>query len=157
MLRAEGNFSPSLVIAGRKGWLYDRIFSEVSSSGLRDAVTFTGYVPDEDLVALYSMARVFVYPSLYEGFGLPCIEAMACGCPVVTSNRGALLEVTGSAALHAEPEDVSSLAAAIRKACEDEGLRERLIRSGLGRCRLFSWETYGEEVLKAVEGVVHEA
>src|SRR5208283_616126 len=133
-LKGEGRFSPSLVIAGRKGWLYDHIFSEVPSAGLQDAVTFTGYVPDEDLLALYNMARVFVYPSFYEGFGLPCVEAMASGCPVVTSNRGALLEVTGDAALHAEPEDMNGLAQAIRRACEDEALREKLIRCGLERC-----------------------
>ena len=153
MLKAEGRFSPSLVIAGRKGWLYDRIYSEVSSSGLKDAVTFTGYVPDEDLLALYNMARVFVFPSLYEGFGLPCIEAMASGCPVVTSKRGALLEVTGNAALHADPEDVKSLAETIRRACEDEPLREKLIRDGLERSRLFSWESYAGEML----GVIGEA
>jgi len=150
MLKAEGRFSPSLVIVGKNRWRYERIFSEVSSSGLEDAVTFTGYVPDEDLLALYNMARVFVYPSFYEGFGLPCIEAMACGCPVVTSNRGALLEVTGDAALHAEPEDLTSLAGAIRRACEDEALREQLIRGGLKRCQLFSWESYAKEMLGAM-------
>ncbi len=153
-LKAEGGFSPSLVIAGRKGWLYDHIFSELVSSGLRDAVTFTGYVSDEDLLALYNMARVFVYPSLYEGFGLPCVEAMASGCPVVTSNRGALLEVTGNAALHAEPEDVNDLAQAIRRACEDEALREQLIRDGLKRCRMFSWESYAEEMIRTISEAV---
>lgn len=150
-LKAAG-FGPSLIVAGRKGWLYDQIFAEVSSLGLRDAVTFTGYIPDEDLLALYNMARAFVYPSLYEGFGLPCIEAMASGCPVVTSNRGALLEVTGDAALHAEPEDVDGLAQAIRRACEDEALREQLIRDGLKRSRLFSWELYADEMVRAMEG-----
>lgn len=150
MLKAEGGFSPSLVIAGRKGWLYDRMLSEVSSSGVRDAITFTGYVPDEDLLALYNMARVFIYPSFYEGFGLPCIEAMACGCPVVTSNRGALLEVTGDAALHAEPESIIHLASTIRKACKDESLREQLILRGLERARLFSWELYAKEMLGAM-------
>ena len=154
VLKAEGRFSPSLVIAGRKGWLYERIFSEVSSSALRDSIIFTGYVSDMDLLALYNMARVFVYPSFYEGFGLPCVEAMASGCPVVTSNRGALLEVTGDAALHAEPEDVNGLSEAIRKACEDEGLRERLIDNGLERCRLFSWESYAGEMLTAIAEVV---
>ena len=156
-LKNEGNFKPSLVIVGRKGWLYDHLFSEVTSSNLRHEITFTGYVPDEDLLALYNLARVFVYPSLYEGFGLPCVEAMACGCPVVTSNRGALLEVTGNAALHAEPEDVRSLACAIKRACEDEAIRAQLIREGFERCRLFSWETYAEEMLKTVREVVSGA
>lgn len=150
MLKRDGRFRPSLVITGTKGWLYESIIEEVSSCGLDDEVLFTGYVPDEDLVVLYNMARVFAYPSLYEGFGLPCLEAMASGCPVVTSNRGALLEVTQGAALHAAPESVESIAEAIRKAHEDEPLRRELSCKGLERARMFSWETYAQEFLNLV-------
>lgn len=151
LLKAQTGFHPPLVIAGRKGWLYDSVFAELSASGLAKHVVLTGFVPDQDLVALYNLARAFVYPSLYEGFGLPCIEAMAAGCPVVTSNRGALLEVTGDAALHADPEDPHMLANSIRVVWEDEDERRQLIRKGFERARLFSWERYARETLKAFE------
>lgn len=151
MLKSDCDFRPSLVITGGNGWLYKPILSEVSSLGLEKAVVFTGYVSDEELIALYNMARVFVYPSLYEGFGLPCLEAMASGCPVVTSDRGALLEVTQDAALHAEPENIEQIAEMIRRIHENETLRHELMHKGLHRSRTFSWETYAEQFLKIVE------
>jgi glycosyltransferase involved in cell wall biosynthesis len=157
LLRANGRSAASLVIVGRKGWLYDSIFAEILAAGLQDAVIFTGHVSDDDLSGLYSMARAFVYPSLYEGFGLPCIEAMACGCPVVTSNRGALLEVTGQAAVHADPEDVASIAAAIELALQDDSLRQTLIARGLERARIFTWDHYACEMMKAFEEISERA
>jgi glycosyltransferase involved in cell wall biosynthesis len=156
-LRESGRTSASLVIVGRKGWLFDRIFAETLAAGLQDAVIFTGHVADEDLSGLYSLARAFVYPSLYEGFGLPCIEAMACGCPVVTSNRGALLEVTGQAAVHADPEDVASIASAIERVSEDEALRQTLIARGIERAKRFTWDRYACEMIKAFEETAERA
>jgi glycosyltransferase involved in cell wall biosynthesis len=151
MLRTERHFEPALAIVGRKGWLYDPFFSELAGEDLKNAVILTGYVPDEDLVALYNMAHLLAFPSLYEGFGLPCIEAMACGCPVVTSNRGALREVTGECALYADPEDVRAIAEAIWEVSENQPLRERLIADGLRRSGAFSWDHYAEELLHIVE------
>lgn len=156
-LRASGRTAASLVIVGRQGWLYDRIFAEILAAGLQDAVIFTGYVPDQDLAGLYSMARVFLYPSLYEGFGLPCIEAMACGCPVVTSNRGALLEVTGQAAVHADPEDTASIASAIDQVLQDDRLRQSLAARGIDRAKMFSWDRYACEMIKAFEEISEHA
>ncbi|MGA8231044.1 MAG: glycosyltransferase family 1 protein [Candidatus Acidiferrales bacterium] len=156
-LRESGRTAASLVIVGREGWLYDRIFAEILAAGLRDEVIFTGHVADEDLAGLYSLARAFVYPSLYEGFGLPCIEAMACGCPVVTSNRGALLEVTGQAAVHADPEDLASIASAIERILRDESLRQTLVERGLERAKLFTWDRYAYEMMKAFEDTAERA
>lgn len=151
LLKTGGTFRPSLVIVGRKGWLFDSVFAEMSASSVTNDVIYTGFIPDEDLVAVYSMARAFVYPSLYEGFGLPCIEAMATGCPVVTSNRGALLEVTGDAAVHADPENPAMLAQTIREACVDEKRRAQLISKGFERAGFFSWDRSARETLQAFE------
>ncbi len=147
MLKTERNFAPSLVIVGRKGWLYDSVFSELADEEFRASVTITGYVSDEDLVQIYNMADSFVFPSLYEGFGLPCVEAMMCGCPVITANRGALREVTGDCALHTDPEDVRAIADAIWKVSRDSTLRNRLVSNGPGRAALYSWSTYAERLL----------
>src|SRR3984957_10962829 len=151
LLRESGHTTASLVIVGRKGWLYDRIFAEILVAGLKDDVIFTGHVADEDLAGLYSLAHAFVYPSLYEGFGLPCLEAMACGCPVVTSNRGALLEVTGQAAVLADPEDVASIASAIETVLHDATLRQTLIERVLERAKVFTWDRYACAMMKAFE------
>jgi Glycosyltransferase len=110
-----------LVIVGKKGWLYEGFFRRLRELGLEDRVIFTGYVPDEDLPAIYSAADLFVFPSLYEGFGLPVLEAMACGTPVVCSNTSSLPEVAGDAALLVDPTDVRALAGAIERVLTDEG------------------------------------
>jgi glycosyltransferase involved in cell wall biosynthesis len=99
------------------------------------------------------MARLLVVPSLYEGFGLPCIEAMACGCPVVTSNRGALQEVTAGAAVQVDPEDVTAIADAIGRVDSNEELRQELIANGLHRAASFSWDRYAEQFLQIIERV----
>jgi len=128
-----------LVIAGAKGWMYDGIFRSVEELGLRDAVRFPGYVADDDLPALYSMADLFVFPSLYEGFGMPPLEAMACGTPVVTSNASSLPEVVGDAALVVDPLDVAALADAMGHLLTDRDLRENMARRGVEQARLFTW------------------
>jgi glycosyltransferase involved in cell wall biosynthesis len=148
MLKTERDFEPALVIVGRKGWLYNPIFKELRNLGLAHQVHFTGYVSDADLLALYNTGRLLVLPSLHEGFGLPCVEAMACGCPVVTSNRGALLEVTENCAVHCDPEDVTSIAEAIWRAHDDDAVRERLVANGFRRAASFSWIRYAEQFLE---------
>jgi glycosyltransferase involved in cell wall biosynthesis len=144
----QRRFEPALVIVGRKGWLNAPIFEELRNQGLAQHVYLTGYVSDADLLVLYNMARLLVFPSLYEGFGLPCVEAMACGCPVVTSNRGALLEVTADCAVHCDPEDVTDIAEAIWRAQTDDGLREKLAANGFRRAASFSWTRYAEQFLE---------
>jgi glycosyltransferase involved in cell wall biosynthesis len=145
-----------LVIAGKKGWLYREIFQQVEKLGLEGKVVFTGYVPGGDLPALLSGARLFVFPSLYEGFGLPVLEAMACGTPVVCSNVSSLPEVAGDAAILVDPLDVEGLAAALERVLGDEELRAELIERGFERVRKFSWERCARETLNVLESICHE-
>jgi len=152
-LKSEtGNWKPGarslkLVIAGGRGWLYEEIFARVEALGLQGDVLFPGFVADEDLPALYNLAEAFVLPSLYEGFGLPPLEAMACGTPVVTSNVSSLPEVVGDAGLMVEPADVESLAAAIERVLEDGGLRREMVQRGLARAKEFTWERAARRLL----------
>jgi len=142
-----------LVIAGKKGWLYQEIFRRVEELGLERKVVFTGYVPEGDLPALLSGARLFVFPSLYEGFGLPVLEAMACGTPVVCSNASSLPEVAGDAAMLVDPLDVEGMAAAIERVLGDKELRAELIERGFEQARKFSWERCAREILNVLEMV----
>ena len=152
--RAERDETPCLVIAGRKGWLYDQIFQQVEKLGLEIEVIFPGYVPQDDLPALLSGARLFVFPSLYEGFGLPVLEAMACGTPVLCSNVSSLPEVAGNAALLVDPLDVESMAEAMNRLLQDEGLRARLVERGLQQARQFSWDRCARETLAVLEATL---
>ena len=138
----------SLVICGKKGWMYDEILNVANSPGLRERVLFTGYVPDEHLPFLYNLAGAVVYPSLYEGFGLPVIEAMACGRPVLTSNRGALAEVAGDDALLVSPEDEDEMANGLHRLISDNELREKLTASGLKKASTFTWERAARATLE---------
>ncbi len=137
-----------LVIAGGKGWLYEEIFARVEELGLKDKVIFPGFVADEDLPALYNLARLFVFPSLYEGFGLPPLEAMACGTPVVTSDRPSLPEVVGEAGLMVEATDSQALAKAIERALTDEDLRQEMKEKGLKQAARFTWDAAAEKLLE---------
>ena len=143
-LRKRG-FSESLVICGGWGWKSDDLKPEIERLGLTEAVVFTGFVPDADLVGLLSMCGAFTYPSLYEGFGLPIIEALACGAPTVTSDRGATAEVAGDAALLIDPEDTNALTEALALALFDQPTRARLRAAGLERAKHFSWERAAHE------------
>ncbi len=140
-----------LVIAGGKGWLYEDIFAEVKRLGLEGSVLFPGFVDDDDLPALYSAASVFAYPSLYEGFGLPVLEAMACGTPVVTSNVSSLPEVAGDAALTVTPTDVDALGRALLDVLTDEAKRAHMVERGLAQARRFTWEDSARQLLAAYE------
>ena len=145
-----------LVIAGEKGWKYKEIFETIDKLNLQNDVIFTGYVLDEDLPALYNAADLFVYPSLYEGFGLPPLESMACGTPVITSNTSSLPEVVGDAGIMVDPYDVDRLADAMHKVLSNDGLREDKIKKGLERAKMFSWDKTARETLEVYEEVYNE-
>jgi glycosyltransferase involved in cell wall biosynthesis len=144
-----------LVLAGGRGWLNDDVRSTVERLGVADRVHFIGYVKEADLPAVYSLATVFAYPSLYEGFGLPVVEAMQCGTPVLTSNVSALPEVAGEAAVLVSPANVEEIAAGLTRLLEDAGLRAELRARGYARAQAFSWERCARETL-AVYRRVHE-
>ncbi len=121
---------PKLVLVGKCAWLYDETLRALDETGVREAVVLTGYVPETDLPALYSGALCFVYPSYFEGFGLPPLEAMQCGTPVIVGNRTSLPEVVGDAALTVDPFDVQAIADAIKRVLNDPALREELSIKG---------------------------
>ena len=147
-LREKGLSDYKLVIAGNKGWLYSDIFKEVEASGLQKEVLFLGNVADEDLPTLYNCADLFVYPSLYEGFGLPPLEAMACGVPVITSNTSSLPEVVGEAGIMVDPTDVNSLCENMYNLLRDRELWYNMSNKGLERSKLFSWENTAKQILE---------
>ena len=140
-----------LVLAGQRGWLHDEIWNQIKRLGLQDRVILTGYVPDADLPGLLSGALAFVFPSLYEGFGLPVLEAMACATPVVCSNVSSLPEVVGEAALQVDPLDVEAWTGALYRIVTDAGLRRALIEQGSMQMRHFSWRRCAEEALRVLE------
>ena len=142
-----------LVLAGKKGWLYEDMMARVRALGLEGQVVFPGYVDDADLPALYSGASLFVMPSLYEGFCLPVLEAMACGTPVVCSNVSSIPEVVGEAALLFDPQDVGGLATAMARTMGDKGLRATLIARGRERAQRFTWERCARQVLDVLERI----
>jgi glycosyltransferase involved in cell wall biosynthesis len=148
-LRSERqDFRDQLVIVGRKLWLASEIFDEVKRHRWADDVILTGYVADEDLPALYRAARAFVYPSLFEGFGLPPLEAMACGTPVVTSDVSSLPEITGDAALLIDPNDEGALANALIEVVNNDRLRAELREKGIAQAEKFTWRDAAEKTLR---------
>lgn len=146
-----GEGAPRLVIAGRRGRYYEGIFALVESLRLGERVVFTDYVSDEQAIDLYSGALAFVYPSHYEGFGLPVLEAMACGAPVVTTNVSSLPEIAGDAALLVPPGDDAALAAALARVAHDAPLRAALRTAGLRQAAQFSWERCARETVRVWE------
>lgn len=134
-----------LVVAGKLGWLTEPILAKVKELGVQDRVTFTGYVADDDLPALISAARLLTMPSKYEGFGLPVLEAMACGTPVIASNTSSLPEVGGDAALYARPDDVAGWAQLIDRVWDDDELRSALRDRGRAQAARFAWQAMAEE------------
>ena len=138
-LRRNGSDKPKLVIAGAKGWGYADVFAAVEQSGATGDVIFAGYVPQAELPLWYNAADLFVFPSLYEGFGLPVLEAMACGTPSITSNVSSLPEVAGNAALTIAPDDTRALSEAIERALHDAALRTQMRERSLQQAAKFSW------------------
>lgn len=138
------------VLAGARGWNYDTILATASRTGIaRNKVIITGYVADEDLAPLYSGALAFVYPSLFEGFGLPPLEAMQCGVPVITSNTSSLPEVVGDSGLLVDPTDADALRQCMLEIYRDAELRASLVEKSKARARLFSWERCARETIAA--------
>jgi glycosyltransferase involved in cell wall biosynthesis len=142
-----------LVVAGKLGWLTQPILAKVKELGLEDRVTFTGFVADEDLPALISAATLLAMPSKYEGFGLPVLEAMACGTPVIASNTSSLPEVGGDAALYARPNDPASWAQLIDRVWGDDELRASLREKGFKQAAKFKWATMARETAEVYRGL----
>jgi glycosyltransferase involved in cell wall biosynthesis len=160
-LRAFARIAPSLpehqfVIVGQSGWKYGEVLNEARRPDLAGKVVITGYVPEEELPLLYNHAIALVYPSLYEGFGLPLVEAMACGTPVLTSAGSSLSEVAGDAALLVDPLREDELAAAMSALATDERLRADLRRRGFLRSAAFSWERTARETIEVYREVAEE-
>jgi glycosyltransferase involved in cell wall biosynthesis len=140
-----------LVIAGQKGWLTETIERRGAERGIADRVGFTGYVPDEDIPALLSGALAFVFPSLYEGFGMPVLEAMACHTPVLTSTTTSLPEVAGDAALLVNPNDTNAIAEGMSRLVNDPALRDTLRERGSQHAATFTWERCARETLRVLQ------
>jgi glycosyltransferase involved in cell wall biosynthesis len=142
---------PKLVVVGKRAWLYHETLRSIESNGIGDSVIMTGYVPASDLPALYSGAVCFAYPSFFEGFGLPPLEAMKCGTPVIVGNRTSLPEVVGESAVMVDPFDVDAIAAAIRRLVVDSDFRTVLSVKGLAHAKRFSWNETARRTLKVYE------
>lgn len=148
--RTEGNL-PQLVLVGKNAWLFEETFRSLKDLEVGMSVILTGYVPQADLPALYSGALCFVYPSYFEGFGLPPLEAMKCGAPVIVGNKTSLPEVVGEAALMIDPFDVNAIAGAIQKVISDSDLRAELRAKGLERATHFNWKETARQTLAVYE------
>lgn len=144
---------PKLVLVGKCAWLYDQTLRTLEESGVKDSVVLTGYVPEADLPALYTGALCFVYPSYFEGFGLPPLEAMKCGAPVIVGNRTSLPEVVGDAALAVDPFDTDAIAEAIKLLIDNSQLREELSVKGQKRAAAFDWQETARKTLMVYEEV----
>ena len=146
-LKHEMNIPHRMVFVGGLGWMYESVFQTVEELGLSDQVVFLGYVPDEDLAPIYNLADLFVYPSIYEGFGIPPLEAMACGTPVIASNSSSLPEAIGDAGLLVRPTDVDAIADAIQRVLTNPSLSADLTRRGFEQAKKFTWQASAEQVL----------
>ncbi len=155
LLRGDGSKDklPKLVLVGKPAWLYDETFRTLDETGVKDAVILTGYVPETDLPALYSGATCFIYPSFFEGFGLPPLEAMKCGAPVIVGNRTSLPEVVGDAALAVDPFDVDAIAGGIKQVINNPSLRRELSLKGQERARAFNWRETARQTLAVYKEV----
>jgi len=140
-----------LVLAGSLGWDYSQLLQKIDASGKRKHIRLPGYVEDADLPALYAAAEVFVYPSIYEGFGLPVLESMACGTPVITSSVSSLPEVAGDAALLVDPRDAAALTSALQKLLADKSLRDEFALRGLDRAASFTWDQTAQKTLSVYQ------
>lgn len=147
LLKREHQLPHKLVVLGMKGWMFEDIFKLVGELKLGDDIVFKDYIANEDLRPWYNQAEVFIYPSFYEGFGFPVVEAFACGVPVVTSNTSSCAEIAKGAALLVDPQNFGELSEAILRIVKDEDLKRELIAKGLDRARQFSWEKTARQIL----------
>jgi len=152
-LKGQHESLPKLVVCGQKGWLYDDVFRTVEELNLREDVLFIGNVPHAEIPCLYTESQALLYPSLYEGFGLPILEAMACGTPVVTSNISSMPEVAGDAAILVDPFSEAEIADAIEAVLTDTSLRTRLVERGFARTKQFSWTDVARRTLEVYREV----
>lgn len=143
-----------LILAGKKGWLYEDIFKQVELSGLKDSILLPGFVSEEEKNYLYTKASAFILPSLYEGFGIPLLEAMAHGCPVLSSFSSSLPEVGGEACLYFDPKNVDDLVEKMELLTSDKELKDKLISTGKKRIKNFSWSETGKETLRILQSVI---
>lgn len=143
----SGDVDVPLVLVGGRGWKYEEVFDTIREQGIEKSVVHLSGVGDSELAKLYHGAGVLLTPSYYEGFGLPALEAMHCGCPIVVSNRGSLIEVAGDAGILLEPEDIDGWSAAILKVLEDSELRNRMVESGYAQASKFSWQATAQKTL----------
>ncbi|MEM7032550.1 MAG: glycosyltransferase family 1 protein [Chloroflexota bacterium] len=146
--------APLLVVGGGKGWYYQQVFEWVEKLGLQDRVRFPGYLPQADLRLWYNAANIFVYPSLFEGFGLPVLEAMACGTPVITSNVSSLPEVAGDAAVLIDPHNTDALSAAMEQVYSQPTTQQTMAEKGLRQRVRFSWQKTATETRKVYQTVL---
>ena len=144
-----------LVLVGQLGWKYEALLKALEDLSLKHAVRMLGYVPDEDLPALYTLARLLAFPSVYEGFGLPIVEAMACGTPVLTSNCSSMAEIGTDAAWLVDPFDVEAMADGLLRLATDDDLHAQLRAAGLVRAAQFSWRRAAEETVRVYDTVCH--
>jgi glycosyltransferase involved in cell wall biosynthesis len=151
-----GNFEHKLVIVGKKGRGHEAIFEEVNDLGINEMVYFIEYVSEDSLPVIYNLASLFVFPSLCEGFGLPPLEAMACGCPVIASNTSSIPEVVGNAGLMCDPNNIDDLTYAMYRVLTDDELRISMIEKGLERATMFSWAKCAKETLEVYEKIYHK-
>jgi glycosyltransferase involved in cell wall biosynthesis len=149
IIESNPSLNVNLVLVGVSGWKNNEIFQEaVKNPRVKSRIIFTGFLPDEDLSPIYSGATAFVYPSLYEGFGLPPLEAMQCGTPVITSNTSSLPEVVGDAGITIDPKQEDDLCQALLDIINDSNLRDRLSQQGIERAKLFSWEKCAKQTIE---------
>lgn len=154
LLKEKHKIEHQLVLIGQKGWRYQSIFKSIENSSWKHHIHCLGYLPDELVALFYAKADVFVYPSYYEGFGLPVLEAMTLGTPVITSNVSSLPEVAGDAAILIDPHNFPQLADAILKVISDSQVRQELIQKGKERAKLFSWERTAKETINAYRSLL---
>jgi len=139
--------SLKLVIVGKQGWMYQQVFATIENLGLKQAVVFTGYADDRDLPGIYRLAEVFAFPSLYEGFGFPILEAMGCGVPVITSDSSSLGEIAHGAAMLVDPKNVKEIEYTLDRCLSDPNLQKKLREQGLRRAARFTWTHCAEQTL----------
>ena len=153
---ADGLDDIDLVIAGRRGWKFGPLYAQIERAELTDRILMPGRIDDKDLAAVYSCAEAFVWPTIYEGFGLPLLEAMACGTPVISSDIGVVREVVGDAALLIDPQSPQQLADAMQRVVSSGDFRDDLVRRGIARARLFPWEQTATRTLEVYRRVANE-